>query len=118
MKCLIENPATVALCIVMGFLDSKYITAAKILQHLCCICGPIVKSEAKLQQLVRQLKDDQTKLHNEDHSALPLCRESNNKSHENRQFTISELSRLFPQISRTCFREIVAETLHHHNVCV
>jgi len=92
MKYLIENPTRFALCIVMGFLDTKNITTAKILHHLCCICEPSIKSEGKLRQWVRQLKDGQTNLHNEDHGALPPCRESNNKSHENWHFAISELS--------------------------
>ena len=50
-------------------------------------------NEGKLQQWVRQLKDGQTNLHDEDRSAHQPCQESNNKSHENQQFTISELSR-------------------------
>ena len=93
MKCLIENPARSAVRLVMWFLDAKNLTRAEILWHLCRIYESSIISEGKVQQWVRHLKDGQTNLHDEDRSARAACRESNNKVHENRQFTISELSR-------------------------
>jgi hypothetical protein len=46
-----------------------------------------------------------------------LLEKVNNKICENCQFTISELSMCFPQISLTLLYETVAESLYYKEVC-
>jgi hypothetical protein len=80
-------------------------------------------NEGIVQQRVRQFKNGQTNVHDEDRSACPsivnddLVDKGNNKIGENCRFIISDLSMCFPQISHTLLFEIVAVRLHYHTVC-
>jgi len=62
-------------------------------------------------------------MHDEDKRGHPsvmngdLLEKVNNKICENFRFTVSELSMCFPQIAHTLLYEIVAESLHYHEVC-
>jgi hypothetical protein len=84
---------------------------------------PSVMNERKMQQRVRQFKNGQTNVRDEDRSGCPsimnddLVDKGNNKIGENCRFITSELSTCFPQISRTLLCGIVAERLHYHTLC-
>lgn len=80
-------------------------------------------SEGKVSQWFRQIKDDQTNMHDENRSGHTsvmhddLVEKVNNKIRENWQFPISELSMCFLQISHILLYETVSERLHYHKVC-
>jgi hypothetical protein len=82
------------------------LTAAEISWHYCDVYVPSVVNEGKMQQRVRQLKNGQTNVHDEDRSGCPSIVnddlvDKGNKIGENCRFIISELSVCFPQISHT-----------------
>jgi hypothetical protein len=81
----------------------------------------INKTEVKVQQMVKQFKDGQANMHDEDHSGCPSfvnddVDKDNSNIYEYCWFIISEIMTYFPQISCTQVCEIVAERLHCHKV--
>jgi hypothetical protein len=74
------------------------LTAAEIHWQYCGVYVPSVMNEGKVQQSVRQFKNCQTNVHDEDRSGCPsivnddLVDKGNNKIGENCWFIISELS--------------------------
>jgi transposase len=63
--------------------------------------------------------EGRTNVHDNDRSGRPslvtadLLDQVNEKIRENRRFTMSELSKHFPHISRSLLHEIVKTTVHH-----
>jgi len=68
-------------------------------------------------------KNGRTNVYNEERSGRPtiltdeLVAKINEKTHENRRFTIMEFSLEFPLISRSLLHEIVTEKLGYHKFC-
>jgi len=71
MNSLIENPIGREIQAVIWFFNTKNLTAAKIHQQLCGVYGTSAMSEGKMRQWVRQLKDGQKNMHDENRGGHP-----------------------------------------------
>ena len=87
-------------------------SAAKIHRRLCGVCGDITMSDSCVRERCRKFRDGRTDVHDEGgqgrHSIVTeeLVQKVDQCVRGKRRFTISELSKEFPQTSRTTFYEL------------
>lgn len=123
MCAAIENPATCEVRSVIRFLLAKNHKPIEIYRQLCDVYGKGIMSESRVRQWCIDFKNGRTNVHDEDRSGRPslvtdeLVMKINDKIREDRRFTITELLKHFPQISRSLVHEIVAEKLGYHKFC-
>jgi hypothetical protein len=119
----IENPASSEIRGVIRFLHAKNISAAEIHRELCAVCPQYVMSEGTVRHWCRMFRDGPTDVHDEERSGRPSIVSDyhvqgvDQKICERRRFTISEISRPFPQISRAVLYEIITVKLGFHKFC-
>lgn len=123
MSSIIESPAKCEVRSVIRFLHAKKLNAAEIHRQICEVYGPNIMSDSAVRRWCREFSEGRTNVHDEDRSGRPslltneLVELVNQKVREIRRFSISQLSEVFPQISRTILYEIVSEKLQYHKVC-
>ncbi|GFX44862.1 uncharacterized protein C05D11.1 [Trichonephila clavipes] len=102
---------------------AKKLSAADIHRELCAVYGPNIMSEGVVRQWVRFFKDGRTNIHEESQSgrtsvvSADLIKEIDEKIRLLRNFTISQLSEHFPNISRTILYETVMGKLGYRKFC-
>ena len=85
--------------------------------QICQVYGDNGKSDGTVRKWVRMFNEGRENVHNEGRSGRPslvnddLVRNVNERVHDDRRFTISDLSLHFPQISRTLLHYIVRSHL-------
>jgi transposase len=80
-------------------------------------------SEITVRQWCKMFKDGRTNVHDEERGGRPfvmsddLVQSVYQNIYERRRFTISELAREFPHVSRTVLYEIITDRLGYHKFC-
>lgn len=120
----IDSPADCEVRSVIRFLCAKGLKAIEIHREICAVYGENIMSDGMVRKWVRAFKDGRTSVHDEERSGRPslitddLVTKVDEKIQENRRFTISSLSELFPQVSRSVVYEIiVTERLNYRKLC-
>ncbi|GFX41139.1 histone-lysine N-methyltransferase SETMAR [Trichonephila clavipes] len=123
MCAAMENPAKCEVRGVIRFLWVKKLSAADIHRELCAVYGPNIMSEGVVRQWVRFFKDGRTNIHEESRSgrtfvvSADLIKEIDEKIRLLRNFTISQLSEHFPNISWTVLCATVTRKLGYRKFC-
>ena len=90
---------------------------SEIHHQICQVYGDNAKSDGMVRKWVRMFSEGRQNLHDEARSGRPslvnddLVCMVNERVHDDRYFTISDLSLYFPQISRTLLYDIVISHL-------
>jgi hypothetical protein len=114
-----DNTDSCEIFAVTRFLHAKNMSAAEIHREICVVYGQNIMSEGTVRQWCRTFKDGRTNVHDEDRNGrLPVVSDNlvqsvDQKNCERRRFTISELSREFPQMSCTLLYDITARLGYH-----
>ncbi|GFX48095.1 HTH_48 domain-containing protein [Trichonephila clavipes] len=123
MCAAIENPAKCEVRGVIRFFWAKKLSAADIHRELCAVYGPNIMSEGVVHQWVRFFKDGRTNIHEESRSgkasvvSADLIKKIDEKIRLLLNFTISQLSEHFSNISRIFLYETVTEKLGYRKFC-
>jgi len=89
------------------FLNARNVLPSEIHHQICQVYGDNVMSDGMVRRWVWMLNEGRENVHDEARNGRPslvnddLVRKVNRRVHDNRHFTISDLSLHFPQISRT-----------------
>jgi transposase len=81
------------------------------------VCGDNAMSDGMVRKWVRIFNEGRENMHDEPYSGCPslvnddFSHKVNERVHEDRHFTISDLTLHFPQISRTLLHDIVSSHL-------
>ena len=87
------------------------------------MCGDNAKSDGVVRKWVRMFNEERENVHDEARSGRPslvnddLVHKVNERVRDDRRFTVSDLSLLFPQISRTLLYYTVSSHLGYRKVC-
>jgi len=87
------------------------------------VCGDIAMSDDMIRKWVRMFNEGRENMHDEARSGRPslvnddLVRKVNKRVHDDKRFTIFDLSLHFPQISRTLLYDIISRHLVYWKVC-
>jgi hypothetical protein len=100
----------------MRFSDAKNIRVADIHRQSVEVYSEGAMNGGSVRKCRRLFRDSRTDLHDEKGSGHPslvaeLKKKANEKTQENRQFTIYELHKYFPDVSRSEIHEIVPDWL-------
>lgn len=123
MDAIIEAPAKCEVRAVIRFLQAEGHSAAEIHRRMCQVYGENFMSDGCVREWCRKFREGRTDVHDEGGQGRPslvtddLVKKVAKVVREGGQFTISELSSKFPQISRTVLYEIVTSTLGYHKFC-
>ena len=85
--------------------------------QICQVYGDNAMSDGMVRKLVRMFSEGRENVHDEARNGRPslvndeLVRKLNERVHDGRRFTISDLSLHFPQISRTLLYDIASNQL-------
>jgi len=96
---------------------------SEIHHQICQVYGDIAMSNGMVRKWVRMFNEGRENVHDEVRSGRPslvnddLVRKVNERVHDDRHFTISDLSLHFPHISRTLFYNNVSSHLGYRKVC-
>jgi len=99
---------------VIRFLNARNVLPSEIHHQICQVYGDNVMSDGMVRRWVQMFNEKQENVDDEVWSARPslvnddLVRKVNERVHDDRHFTISDLSLHFPQISRTLLYDIVS----------
>uniref|UniRef100_A0A8C5RFZ3 Transposase n=1 Tax=Laticauda laticaudata TaxID=8630 RepID=A0A8C5RFZ3_LATLA len=105
------------------FLLTKNYKPIEIFWQLCEVYGDNIITEGGVRQWCIKFKNGRTNVHDEQRSGHPsivtdeLVTKADDKIHENRCFTVTELSLSFPQISHSLLHKIVTQKLGYHKFC-
>jgi hypothetical protein len=118
----IEKPAACEMLSVIRFLNATNMKPADTYHQLCEVYREHAMSESMVRRWVRHFIEGRENVHNDPRSGRPpvvnedLVHAVEEKTQENRRFTISSLSLHFPQISRPLLHEILSDKLRglHH----
>lgn len=119
----IESPADCEVRSVIRFLSAKGLKAIDIHREICAIYGPNIMSDGMVRKWVRAFKGGRKNVHDEErsgrHSVISedLVQKVDQTVREDRRFTITSLSDVFPQVSRSVLYEIVSKRLSYRKVC-
>ncbi|GBN25943.1 hypothetical protein AVEN_273344-1 [Araneus ventricosus] len=108
----IENPADYEISPVIHFLNAKDVKAAEINRQISEVYEENIMSEGMVRKWAGRFKDGPTSVHDEEGSGRPfvntedLVQNVDGKVRENRHLTISSLSNVFHQVSRSVFMEL------------
>jgi len=111
---IIEGAADCEIQSVIRFFNSRNVLPSEIHHQICQVYGDNVMSGGMVRKWVRMFNEVWEKVHDEARSACPslvnddLVRKVNKKVHDDRRFTISDLSLHFPQISWTLLYDTVS----------
>ena len=110
----IEGDANCEIRSVIRFLNARNVLASEIHHQICQVYGDNAMSDGMVRKWVRMFNEGRENVHDEARSGRPslvnddLVRKVNERVRDDRHFTISDLSLLFPQISRTLLYDIVS----------
>jgi len=113
----IEGAADCEIRFVIRFLNSRNVLPSEIHHQICQVYGDSAMSDGMVRKWVRMFNEGRENVHDEARSGRPslvnddLVRKVNERLRDDRQFTISDLSVHFPQISRTLLYDIVSSNL-------
>jgi len=99
---------------VIRFLNVRNVLPSEIHHQICHVYGDNAMSDSMVRKWVRMFNEGRENVHDEARSGRPslvndnLVRKVKERVRDNRNFTISDLSLHFPQISRTLFYDIVS----------
>jgi len=119
----IENPAACEMRSVIHFSNAKNMTLAEIHCQHCDMYGEHAMSSSMARRWVRLFNERCKNVHDDPWSGRPsvvnedLVRAVEEKTRENRQFTITPLSLHFPQISRSLLHKIVSKVKEAITTC-
>jgi len=109
----IEGAADCEIRSVIRFLNARNVLPSEIRHQICQAYGDNAMSDG----MVRMFNEGRENVHDDARSVPPslvnddLVRKANERAHDDRLFTISDLSLHFPQISRTLLYDIVSSHL-------
>jgi len=110
---IIEGDADCVIRYVIRFLNSRNVLPSEIHHQICHVYGDNAMSDGMVRKWVRMFNEGRENMHVEARSGCPslvnddLVRKVNERVHNDRRFTISDLSLHFPHISRTLLYDIV-----------
>jgi len=110
----IEGAADCEIRSVIRFLKARNVLPSEIHHQICQVYGDNAMSHGMVRKWVRMFHEGRENVHDEARSGRPvlvnddLVRKVNERVHDDRRFTISDLSLHFPQISRTLLYDIVS----------
>jgi len=96
------------------FLNARNVLPSEIHHQICQVYGDNGMSDGMVRKWVRMFNEGRENLQDEARSGRPslvnddFVREVNERVHDDRRFTISNLSLHFPHISRTLFYDTVS----------
>ena len=99
---------------VIRVLQARNVVASEIHHQICHVYGDNAISDSMVRKWVRMFNEGRENTHDEARSGRPslvnddLVHKVNERMHDDRCFTISDLSLHFPQISRTLLYDIVS----------
>lgn len=123
MAAAINSPADCEVRSVIRFLLAKNVKPVDIHRELCSVYGADIMSYTAVKKWCVIVRAGRTNVHDEKRSGRPsvvtddIVDQIHRKVRENRRFTITDLSQLFPQISRTVVYEILTEKLGYRKFC-
>lgn len=123
MAMSISSPAKCELRSVIRFLQAEGHSAADIHRRMSRVYGEKFMSEGVVREWCRNFKDGRTDVHDEGGQGRKsvvtdnLVQRVDKVVRENRRFTISVLSRKFPEISRSSLYAIVTDHLGYRKLC-
>jgi len=112
-----EGAADCEILSVIRFLKARNVLPSRIQHQICQVYGDNAMSDGMVRKWVRMFKEIRENVHDEARSGRPslmndyLVRRVNERVHDDRRFTISDLSLHFSQISRTLLYDIVSSHL-------
>ena len=113
----IEGAADCKIWSEIRFLNTRNMLPSEIHHQICQVYCDNVMSDGMVRKWVRMFNEGRENVHDEARSGRPslvnddLVRKVNERLRDDRQFTISDLSVHFPQISRTLLYDIVSSNL-------
>lgn len=116
MSIAIENPSDCEVRAVIWFLLAKNLKMAEIYCELYMVCRQKIMSESTVQQWCCMFKNGWTRWEKESYQWWTGVQKIDGKVCEDHQFTISELSEQFPQISLTVLYDAVTESLGYPKI--
>jgi len=118
----IEGAADCEIQSVIRFLNARNVLPSEIHHQICQVCGYNVMTDGMVTKWVQMFNEGQENVHYEVQSGRPslvnddLVCKVNERVHDDRRFTISDLSLHFPQISRTLLYDIVSSGKHRRRL--
>jgi len=118
----IEGAAYCEIRSLIRFFKSRNVLPSEIHHQICQVYGDNAMGDGMVRKWVRMFHEGRENLHDEARSGRPslvnddLVRKVNEIVHDDRRFTISDLSLYFPQISRTVLYDIVSSYLGYRKV--
>ena len=110
----IEGAADCEIRSVIRFLKARNVLPSEIHHQICQVFCNNAKSDGMVRKWVRMFNEGRENVHDEARSGRPsllndnLVRKINERVHDDRRFTISDLSLHFPQISKTLLYDTVS----------
>ena len=110
----IEGAADCEIRSVIRFLNTRIVLPSESHNQICQVYGDNVMSDGMVRKWVRMFNEGRENVYDEARSGLPslvnddLVPKVNERTRDDRRFTISDLSPHFPQISRTLFYDTVS----------
>jgi len=122
MSVPISNPADCEARGVIRFLQTENVRPSEIHRRLVAVYGEHVMNAAIVRKWCTVFRNGRTDVHDAERSGRPsvirdsLKKKVNRIIRENRHFTISEVYKQFPEVSRTVVYEIVTEHLQYRKI--
>ena len=113
----IEGAADCEIRSAICFLNSRKVIPSEIHHQICQVYGDNGMSDGMVRKCFRMFNEGRENMHDEARSGRPslvnddLVRKVNERVHDDRRFTISDLSLPFPQISRSVLHDTVSSHL-------
>ncbi|GFS52516.1 HTH_48 domain-containing protein [Trichonephila clavipes] len=123
MCAAIENPASCEVRSVIWFSLAKNLKPMEIYRQVCEVYGNNAMNKSSIRKWCIQFKNGRNNVHDEEKSGCTsivtneLVTKVDEKIHENRRFTITELLLSIPQVSRTLLFQIVSQKLGYRKFC-
>jgi len=114
----IEGAADCEIRSVISFLNARNVLPSEIRHHICQVYGDNAMSDGMVRKWVRMFNEGRENVHDRARRGRPalvnddFVRRVNERVHDDRRYTISDLSLHFRQISRTLLYDIVSSGLH------
>ena len=122
MDAQISNPADCEVRGVIRFLQAENVRPIEIHRRLVAVYGEQVMNAANVRKWCIMFTNGRTDVHDAERSGRPsvitdaLKKKVNRIIRENRNFTISEIYKKCPEVSRAVLHQIVTEHLRYHKI--
>lgn len=119
----IDNPATCEVRSVIRFLNAENVRPSEIHRRITEVYGTGTMDESSVRRWVRNFKQGRDNVHDEERSGRPslitddLKKRVDDFIRKDRRVKLSELSKQFPEISRSLLYEIVTDHLNYRKIC-